>query len=179
MNCVLVNKTGELENTKIKDNKIETLHKKCSFKSDKDFEERSLWKVKVEEKKYKVYLYAKSSGKANTENKYEFPPPVASELYFGNCILINKDEDDNLCDLSIIEWCKIHEKLYGGFEDLSNTAIEDENEKDELDDVPDEMKTKDGYLKDGFVVDGSDDESMNSYDSELSEDQYEFSDEDD
>ena len=53
------------------------------------------------------------------------------------------------------------------------------NEKDELDDVPDEMKTKDGYLKDGFVVDGSDDDSMNSYDSELSEDQYEFSDEDD
>ena len=52
----------------------------------------------------------------------------------------------------------MYEKLFGGFEDLTLTAIEDENEIDELENIPKEKKTKDGYLKDGFVVDSSDTE---------------------
>ena len=31
-------------------------------------------------------------------------------------------------------------------------------EEDELDNVPDNMKTKEGYLKDGFIVDNDDDD---------------------
>ena len=31
-----------------------------------------------------VSLYAKDSGKANTENKYELPPPLDNELYLEN-----------------------------------------------------------------------------------------------
>jgi hypothetical protein len=46
--------------------------------------------------------------------------------------------------------------LFGGFEDLTTTAVEDENEEDELENVPKNKKTKHGYLKDGFVVDSSD-----------------------
>jgi hypothetical protein len=55
-------------------------------------------------------------------------------------------------------WNKIYEKLFGGFEDLAATAAEDEAEEDELANVPKEKKTKQGYLKDGFVVDSSDTE---------------------
>ncbi len=55
-------------------------------------------------------------------------------------------------------WNKIYEKLFGGFEDLAATAAEDEEEEDELANVPKEKKTKQGYLKDGFVVDSSDTE---------------------
>jgi hypothetical protein len=58
--------------------------------------------------------------------------------------------------LTIALWDKIYEKLFGGFEDLSATAKEDEEEEDELQNVPSNKKTKDGYLKDGFVVDSSD-----------------------
>jgi hypothetical protein len=65
-------------------------------------------------------------------------------------------------NLSLELWEKIYEKLFGGFEDLASTAIEDENEIDELESIPKEKKTKQGYLKDGFVVDsdcdGDDDE---------------------
>jgi hypothetical protein len=54
-------------------------------------------------------------------------------------------------------WNKIYEKLFGGFESLTVTCIEDEEEEDELQNVPKNMKTKNGgYLKDGFVVDSSD-----------------------
>ena len=66
-------------------------------------------------------------------------------------------EDDvimlNVEDITLELWEKIYEKLFGGFEDLSSSALEDEEEKDELEFVAKEHKTKQGYLKDGFVVD--------------------------
>ena len=90
------------------------------------------------------------------------------ELYFGSCALIakTKNVDGTLShtNLSVELWEKIYEKLFGGFEDLAVTALEDENEIDELENVPKEFKTKQGYLKDGFVVDDSnDDTESNSY----------------
>jgi hypothetical protein len=60
---------------------------------------------------------------------------------------------------------------------LNATAIEDENEEDELANIPESMKTKDGYLKDGFVVD-DDDEDEYDNDSELSYENYVYSEED-
>ena len=59
----------------------------------------------------------------------------------------------------------MYEKLFGGFEDLGLTAIEDEEEIDELADVPKDKKTKQGYLKDGFVVD-SDGEDESEYETD-------------
>jgi len=59
---------------------------------------------------------------------------------------------------------------------LANTAIEDENEIDELKNVPKEKKTKSGYLKDGFVVDDTsdtDDEEHNGTSEDEDEDEYE------
>jgi hypothetical protein len=48
----------------------------------------------------------------------------------------------------------MYEKLFGGFENLALTAVEDEEEEDELAAIPASKKTKNGgYLKDGFVVD--------------------------
>ena len=52
--------------------------------------------------------------------------------------------------------------MFGGFEDLASTAVEDEEEEDELTNIPKEKKTKQGYLKDGFVVDSDDAEEINS-----------------
>jgi hypothetical protein len=70
-----------------------------------------------------------------------------------------RDDSNNRShiNLSIELWNKIYEKLFGGFEDLAVTCAEDEEEEDELENVPKNMKTKKGgYLKDGFVVDSSD-----------------------
>ena len=62
--------------------------------------------------------------------------------------------------MSVELWEEIYEKLFGGFENLKDTSKEDELEEDELDDVPDNMKTKEGYLKDGFIVENSDDDDI-------------------
>ena len=118
-------------------------------------------------------MYGKIEGKAGLENKYDFPPPVDKILFFGNMVLVNKDED-KLKDLSVEEWNVVYEKLFGGFENLDDTAKEDENEEDELIDLPDSMKTKDGYLKDGFVIDNDGSNSDTYSGSELEEEEYSF-----
>ena len=47
--------------------------------------------------------------------------------------------------------------MFGGFIDLGKSEEQDDLEEDELENVPEEMKTKEGYLKDGFIVDDEDD----------------------
>jgi len=151
---VLVEKTGELKSCKYANDTGDELYKKCKFKKIDGFELRHSWTTKKQLNTFnKVSLYARDAGKANTENKYDFPPPVDSILYFGCCCLVAYDVDNKLVDLSIEHWEKFYEDLFGGFENLADTAKEDEEEEDELENIPAEMKTKSGYLKDGFVVD--------------------------
>ena len=60
-------------------------------------------------------------------------------------------------------WEKLYEKLFGGFEDLTATQQEDEEEADELENIPEDKKTKEGgYLKDGFVVDDVEEEELSN-----------------
>ena len=166
---VIVEKAGTLKSLNIKDYKEEELFKKCGFKKVDGFEKQTEWNVKISgQGKYLVSIFAKTDGKANTENKYDFPPPIDSTLFFGACAIICSCKQDDgtfaLCDLSLELWEKIYEKLFGGFENLAATCVEDEEEEDELANIPEGMKTKQGYLKDGFVVDS--DESEHSYNSE-------------
>ena len=162
VNIILVEKTGELKLSKYVSEKDE-LYKKCKFKKDENFVLRHSWSTKKDKFPFKkVLLYARDTGKANTENKYDFPPPVDTILYFGCCALVAQSDNDEYVDLSIESWEKFYEDLFGGFENLADTAVEDENEEDELENVPAEMKTKSGYLKDGFVVDDNDNETANN-----------------
>ena len=160
LTIIIVEKNGTLKSLAIKDFKLEELFKKCGFKKGEDFLKQVEWNAKYDGKKYFIELYAKSDGRANSENKYDFPPPIDNKLFFGSCAILaylkKEDGAKSYTDLSIPLWNKIYEKLFGGFEDLAATAVEDEAEEDELANVPKEKKTKQGYLKDGFVVDSSD-----------------------
>jgi len=165
LTVVIVEKGGSLKSLAIKDFKIEDLYKKCGFKKGDDFLKQVEWNAKFEGDKIYIEVFAKIEGRPNSENKYDFPPPIDTKLFFGNCaILAYKKNNGNKCfiDLSLALWNKIYEKLFGGFEDLATTAKEDEEEEDELANVPKEKKTKQGYLKDGFVVDSSDTEENES-----------------
>jgi len=176
LNVIIVEKTGVLKILAIKEFKEEDLFKKCGFKKSEDFNKQTEWNVKCESKKYLISVYAKVDGRANSENKYDFPPPIDTKLFFGNCVILAKVKNDEgkhvYTNLSLELWEKIYEKLFGGFEDLASTAIEDENEIDELENVPKDKKTKQGYLKDGFVVDsdGDDDDGCDDDDYETEED---------
>lgn len=177
VNIVLIEKTGELKLSKFVSQKGDELYKKCKFKKSDGFEERHTWNNKKDKYPFSsVTLFARDNGKANTENKYELPPPVDNILYFGTCALLAKDEDGIHLDLDIETWNTFYEELYGGFENLADTAKEDEEEEDELESIPAEMKTKSGYLKDDFIVDDNhleEGESEGEFSDDMSELEYE------
>lgn len=177
LKTIVIERLGEIKEVLIKDFKVEALYKKCGFKSDDNFGEQVEWKVKVDGAKYCVKVYGKTTGRANSENKYDFPPPIDNTLFYGSCIIVaytkGPNSDQQLTELKLALWTKIYEKLFGGFEDLSATAKEDELEEDELENVPKEKKTKDGYLKDGFVVDSSSDSEKDINEEEEEEEEEE------
>jgi hypothetical protein len=176
LSIIIVEKGGSLKPLAVKDFKLDELYKKCGFKKGDDFVKQVEWNAKYDGKKYFIEVYAKTDGRPNSENKYDFPPPIDTTLFFGNCAImayIKQDGSNVYVDLGLPLWNKIYEKLFGGFEDLAATALEDEAEVDELANVPKEKKTKQGYLKDGFVVDSSDAEELteDSNDDESSEEE--------
>ncbi len=159
LNVIIVEKAGTLKSLAVKDFKLEELYKKCGFKKGDDFLKQTEWTFKTEGKKYYIELYGKTDGRPGAENKYDFPPPVDSALLFGSCALVaySKGEKKNFADLTLPMWNKAYEKLFGGFEDLTATGNDDDDEgvENELASVSKSKKTKQGYLKDGFVIDDS------------------------
>lgn len=148
LTIILVEKNATLKTLTVKDFKESELFKKCGFKKSEDFQKQTQWSCNG----YEVSVYGKKNGRANNENKYDFPPPIDSVVFFGTCCIVAK-KHEKMENLTLDLWGKIYEKLFGGFEDLSLTELVDEEEQDELEFVAKEHKTKHGYLKDGFVVD--------------------------
>ena len=185
LDIIIVERLGSLKMLSIKDFKQEELYKKCGFKKAEDFNKQAEWNAKYDGKKYFIQVFAKTDGRANSENKYDFPPPIDTKLFYGSCAIVAQVKKDDgskgYSNLTLPLWNKIYEKLFGGFEDLAATAKEDEEEEDELENVPKEKKTKQGYLKDGFVVDSSDTEENSPLgsESENEEDDIEEADDED
>lgn len=157
---ILIEKTGKLKSIKMDGLDISDLCKKCGFKSIEGFSHAHTWAVSFNEIEYKLCLYGKTEGRANSENKYEFPPPMDNTLFFGSCVVINM-ENDVASDMSVKEFEDIMEHLYGGFEDVDS---EEETESDDDDlGLP---KTKDGYVKDDFIVDSDEEDGGDDDDDE-------------
>ena len=157
---ILIETNGTVKGLKAKDVTIDTLYKKCGFRTGEDFTRQHTWEVKLSgtnavgiNAKHIISVWAKKVGKANFENKYDFPPPIDTALFFGTCAVVRTDEAGNLIDLTKETWTKIYEKLFGGFEDLDKS---EEPSEDELEGIDPSLLTANGYLKDGFVVSDKD-----------------------
>ena len=149
---IIVEKGGNLKAVSLKECDEALFYKKCSFRNDNYFDKRHTWKLNDNY----VSLYAKNNGRANTENKYDLPPPLDNELYFGKMLLVKHTSEvfdsTEVIDLTEEDWQKHYEKLFGGFESLGEEEESDEEEVDPS------MLTKEGYSKEsGFVVDDEED----------------------
>ena len=169
LTVLIVDKNGVINEQIIRHFEEKELYKKAGLKKADGFIKQTEWSIpELHGKVYNVSLYAKANGRANNENKFEFPPPVDNVLYFGNCILVNKNDDDEYTNLSKKEWTDIYNFLYGGFDDIGDEdGEEDEDEEDEDENVP---RTKSGYVKNDFVVD-DEEEDDNDADEEEDEDE--------
>ncbi len=150
--CVVIDKQNNKKQVKVNVN-CDQYYKKCKFRSAKDFDYRHSWKIKEEGEYRYLSIFAKNNGRANTENKCELPPPLDNQLYFGTMLVVKHKEEgkydmDDLIELTVENWEKHYNKLYGGFEDLGE---EDSYSSEES--IDPELLTKEGYSKeDGFVV---------------------------
>jgi len=195
---IIIEKLGGVKEANIKKFDINQVFKKCKFKNNENFASRHTWKFKNDF----ISIFAKDEGRANTENKYDLPPPLDEKLFFGNMLACLHGEEelsnDNIKNLSKVDWDKFYEKQFGGFEDLGSESDRSKDEDDEEYDS-DMIDEETGYLTNSFVKPDSepiekedgDDEEEESYDfsgdsesdnepslesenSELSEDEYDY-----
>jgi hypothetical protein len=169
---LIVERLGVIKQLNIKKYDEDELYKKAGFKSSNGFTIHTTWNFELNHKKYQISLYGKLNGKVNQENKYDFPPPIDKLLFFGNCVLVNKNEISECIDLSPKDWELCYEHLFGGFEDIGDEDSDDE-EIDSIENDPTVKITKSGYIKDDFIVDDdeiSEDEDDDEDDDEISED---------
>lgn len=165
---LIVERVGEIKPLTVKQFDSAELYKKAGFKVADGFDEQATWIVPVKGVSYTISVYAKSKGRAGLENKYDFPPPIDTTLFFGAAVLVRWTDATKTVpeNLTVKEWDVIYEELFGGFEDLDETAEDDEADLRRPDTpVLDETGavipvSKSGYLLDGFIVDDS--ESMDS-----------------
>ena len=160
VNILIIEKTGKIKEVEVKKFDEQELYKKAGFKTADGFDLHTEWGAEIDGKKYSVSLYGKTNGRAGQENKYELPPPMDNTLFFGSCVLVNRI-DGKVESISKSEWNTVYEFLYGGFEDIG-----DEDSELSTDDEDDEAeRTKEGYVKDGFIIDDHE-EYSNDDDSE-------------
>lgn len=151
---LLIDKTGTIKSSQIKDYKESELYKKAGFKTSDGFALQHVWPVTLQNISYRIHVYAKTQGRAGQENKYDFPPPIDTTLFFGTCVLVNKPEDETVGNLSVKQWEAIYEYLFGGFENIGS----EDSELSEDEEEEEGPRTKEGYLKDGFIVDDDEEE---------------------
>ena len=143
---IIIDKTGTVKETNIKEYNSSELYKKANFKSAEGFRLEHKWLVGNDQQ---IAIYGKKNGKAGQENKYDFPPPIDTILFFGGCVLVSENilEPNKIKDLRIAGWEAIYEKLMGGFEDLKDTDGEDEDE---------DLEEPNEYVCDDFLVEDDD-----------------------
>ena len=156
---VLIEKNGNIATSNINTVDETKLYKKCNFRNNKHFSKQTSWKYKNKNSSdLTIHLYAKDDGRANSENKYDLPPPVDEQLYFGKMLLLCYDNENNkYVNFTKENWEAKYEQLFGGFENLD----EEDSEEEEEEEIPQHLQTKEGYSKeDGFVVDSNDSDDV-------------------
>ena len=174
---VVIDKKNNIKESKVNNFTKETLYKKCNLKSKDHFKCRHTWKYN---NSY-LSVFAKDSGRANNENKCELPRPIDEELYFGSMLVVHHSDaeltNDNVLDAKEKMWESFLEKEMGAEEDLG-----EEDSYSEEEEIPEDQQTKEGYMKDGFVVSdksAEDDEDYVLEDDDEDIDEYTEDDEDD
>lgn len=120
---LIVDKAGQFSN--VKTSTIDNLYKKIGLKTETGFMKHCEWNTSTQEySNLYIDFYGKKIGKATYENKYEFPPPVDNQIFFGKCILVaytKKNKTITYISLSPELWLEIYSNLYG-LNDIAQTT---------------------------------------------------------
>ena len=113
---LIVDKAGQFSN--IKTTTIDNLYKKIGLKTETGFMKHCEWNVSTQEySNLYVDFYGKKIGKATYENKYEFPPPVDNQIFFGKCILVGYTKKNKM------NFLKDNQKLILARTDIPHSVV--------------------------------------------------------
>jgi hypothetical protein len=170
---------------------IDGLYKKCGFRKIDGFEKITYWSQNINNININVELWGRLSGKGAIKNDYVFPSNFDKTIY-GNCCLIAKSSSpDALIDLTTDMWEHLCNKLNGVIiaekKELPKTPTKDTSQKIDIDTTNNStsknsnVKNDNAYNLDGQQTDNSDNDTsseisnMEEEDSELKEDSYLYS----
>jgi len=78
-----------------------------------------------------IQLLGHNIEKGCNENKYDLPPPIDSELYFGDLYIVKVDSNNNIIECSLSDFEKFYNLKFKGFYDINCTDDEEEDELSE------------------------------------------------
>uniref|UniRef100_A0A6C0BUS4 Uncharacterized protein n=1 Tax=viral metagenome TaxID=1070528 RepID=A0A6C0BUS4_9ZZZZ len=137
---VLIEKSGEcVEKTSKNGLAVDELYKKCGFKKVDGFNESGKWRLNDG---LDIIVYGRLDGKAGSENKFECPPPIDKQLFFGNMAVVAMLNGVHV-DLDVNHWGEIYAELMGGFEDIDSEEEEEEELSEEEEDQKDDFIVED------------------------------------
>jgi hypothetical protein len=165
-NILIIDKSAKKSFMKVMS--IDNLYKKIGLKTEEGFLKHCEWNVTLDYYPHLyIQLYGKKIGKANNENKYNFPSPVDKEIFFGKCVLVafvKNNNENKYISLTEELWTLIYLKLTTNNETIidipknylkkikdddlhlsssSNDEEEDEEELSEEEESDDEEMTED------------------------------------
>jgi hypothetical protein len=143
---------------------IENLYKKIGLKSEEGFLKHCEWNISISNyPQLYINFYGKKIGKANNENKFNFPPPLDKEIFFGKCILVAYTKNNKE-----VQYISLNEELW------NNIYLNLSSINDSIVDIP---KSKKIFLKNDDLHLSSSDTDDESETSEDEEDEEVFEDE--
>ena len=102
-------------------------------------------------KDYTVHLFGYKTGKADTENKHEIPPPHDKVLLFGEAVVFaTLNKTGVLATFGSADYTKFYNETLGGFDDIGSedSDTEEEEEDEDGEEVEEEAAAEEEAIED-------------------------------
>ena len=159
INCILI-QNNEINEVKVKNLTEDCIYKKCNFKNDTDFSKLKIWNYD----NFSIELWGKNKGFSNSLSNFELFKNNGLNIY-GKSIFLMKNDEDKYISLNKENF----NNYFNIINDVESKIIHDENNK---------FKNKENLESKEIKEDeeNCDENSEYSYNSELTYELYEYSD---
>jgi hypothetical protein len=159
INCILI-QNNEINEVKVKNLTEDCIYKKCNFKNDTDFSKLKIWNYD----NFSIELWGKNKGFSNSLSNFELFKNNGLNIY-GKSIFLMKNDEDKYISLNKENF----NDYFNIINDVKSKIIDDENNQSKNKEDLESKEIKENE-------ENCDENSEYSYNSELTYELYEYSD---
>lgn len=159
INCILI-QNNEINEVKVKNLTEDCIYKKCNFKNDTDFSKLKIWNYD----NFSIELWGKKKGFSNSLSNFELFKNNGLNIY-GKSIFLMKNDEDKYISLNKENF----NDYFNIINDVESKIIDDENNESKNKEDLESKEIKENE-------ENCDENSEYSYNSELTYELYEYSD---